>query len=263
MLTSSVRNLERVVIVTGALRSGTTMLAGDISELLRIKHEPEATPLSDALKLVSKWRTGYEKKRFESWIVDDKIPDALADFALQQFFLMGGGFNEWKLGKCPELVLVADEIIWLMRRHNLKVVLCIREPLDVCASALDVQKINRFGHSRNFYLERIWRSFEGVLKLIESEESSECLKVVRYESYVENAKFELASIGKFLNLPDEYSSEVRFKRTFDTSDPYFTDLLDLPPTDVRVNSFTHRLLEEEQIELAEMFSGVRLKLGYV
>ena len=99
--------------------------------------------------------------------------------------------------------------------------------------------------------------------MIESEESSECLKVVRYESYVENAKFELASIGKFLNLPDEYSSEVRFKRTFYTSDPYFTDLLDLPPTDVRVNSFTHRLLEEEQIELAEMFSGVRLKLGYV
>jgi hypothetical protein len=150
-----------------------------------------------------------------------------------------------------------------MRRQTLKVVLCIREPLDVLASALEVQRVNEFGHTREFYVDHVWRSFEGALQLIESGGGeSKSLKVVRYESYVRNPELELASISQFLGINSNSNLKLSYKRDFDANDPYNTELLGSRPTSIHVSSYIQRLSSSEQIDFAAMFSGVRSKLGY-
>jgi hypothetical protein len=61
--------MTKRLIVTGAMRSGTTMIAGDVcSEILGITPRSECTALSDVLQLMNRWRQQYDERRTRDWL---------------------------------------------------------------------------------------------------------------------------------------------------------------------------------------------------
>ena len=249
------------LLVTGPLRSGTTMIASDIAtRVLQVTPKPEISPLSDVLALSAKWRKNYDPPRYEAWIRDDSLPNAHADWCLEQL-MPASSEQAWQIGKDPELVRFPDELE-RMSASGTKILLCVRDPLDVMASALDVQRRQSHGHSRRTYIDAVQVAYQGLLRLLSYADSSSQYYVVRYEEYVRDAPEHWQLIADWLGVPFANLQDSDFNRAVDTTDPYFTPLLYMAPTDKQVGAWKTRLRPHERRYLANVFSGVRASLDY-
>jgi len=249
------------LLVTGVIRSGTTKIAQDVAErVLGIELLPEMRPLAEILGLADRWRAVASKKS-DPWIGDGRFIDSLVDATVEHLFAQRLAAS-WTLGKEPGLTEYPKELTALVSRLSIPVLLCVRDPLDVIASALEVQRRQEYGHSRHFYVQTVWRSFEGLLLLLAEASRSRHFYVVRYEDYVEEPEKTLEAVAKWLDVDFGNSKTVTSRTQHDESDPYFTELLDQPPSDGQVGSFRSRLSSAQLSYLADVFSGVRATLGY-
>jgi len=249
------------VIVTGPMRSGTTMVADNIlTELLHSRPKPEITPLSDLLAVTTRWRSGYEPKRFAAWLRDDSLSYDLEDSSLVK--LMPPESNgSWSVGKDPELVRYPASLLRLVERNGIRLLLCMRDPLDVMASALEVQNRQRYEHTPRFYLERVWESYEGLLELLSGIVNPRQIHVVRYEDWVTDPSSGVQAVADWLEVPFSGVGNG-YATSADPSDPYSTLLYGKSPTPMMIGSFRRRLPRHKWSYLARVFCGLRAKLSY-
>jgi len=254
---------ERVrgLLVTGPMRSGTTMLAGDLSRrVLGTKPLSEISPLGDLFAMTSLWRSFYDPARYNDWIKSDSLAERLLDSAINSFFPPDAAL---RLGKDPRLICYPHELHYCVDR-GLHLVIIYRDPMDVIASAFEVQRRQTYGHDRDFYEKEVGEAFAGLLRIKTLPELVSRITLIRYEHYVESPSEYWHQIAKTVALPllDWNGKEFHATRGADRNDPYWTPLMDQAVSTSRVGSARQTLSEASYARLELKFRGIRRSLGY-
>jgi len=259
--------MTKRLLITGAMRSGTTMVAGDVaSEILGLRPRSECTALSDLTQLVNRWRTQYDERRTGDWL--HNIPSGGATELLKcgvNTLMPVSDELKWWIAKDPSLALYPHELEQLLLDERNYLLICLRDPRDVMASALEVQKHQQYGHSREFYFNHVWRALDGVRTIAQNMEKNSRFRIVRYESYCRAPTNELSSIARWLNEPYGGSTSSGDARATSLSpdDPYVTPLMRRPVTDSQIGSFRSRLSVQDQGQVSRVFSGICDFFGYM
>jgi hypothetical protein len=170
--------------------------------------------------------------------------------------------TRWWVAKDPLLVCFPQELWEFTSLSNSRLLICIRDPLDVIASALEVQKIQKFGHSVDFYVEQVWRSFDGLRTLLEISRGFAQVHAIRYEDYCRDPRGELSRVASWLNEPYAGTISDGHRREVSSTDPYATKLMWKPPSAQHIGIYRDRMELSEQDKFAQLFSGVREDLNY-
>lgn len=259
--------MTKRLIVTGAMRSGTTMIAGDVcSEVLGLRPRSECTALSDLIQLANRWRTQFDEIRTRDWLRNSPsggATDELLKCGVNTLMPVSDEVTWW-IAKDPELVLYPHELEQLLLNESNYLLICLRDPRDVMASALEVQKNQQYGHSREFYFNRVWQALDGVRTIAQHRETNSRFHIVRYENFCRVPTNELLRIARWLNEPYDGSTSSGDARTTSLSpdDPYVTPLMRRPVTDSQIGSFRNRLSVQDQKEVSHVFSGICEYFGY-
>jgi hypothetical protein len=171
---------------------------------------------------------------------------------------------KWWVAKDPLLVLYPHELEQLSRHEDTYTLVCLRDPRDVMASALQVQKVQQYGHSRQFYFDHVWQSLDGVRAIAKNIGQYSQIKIVRYENYCRAPTNELSSIARWLNetYDGRKSSGDARAAALNPDDPYMTPLMNKPVSDSQIGSFRNRLSVQDQEEVSHVFSGLCEFFGY-
>jgi len=255
------RTNSRKIIVTGPMRSGTTMLAGDISaNLLRITPMPEINPLLDLSEVVEKWIRHQDDSEYLAWLPSKDADRLLIKFATDLLFHPD---DSWQLCKHPGLVL-APHSLKLLLSEGFSILLIYRDPLDIMSSCLEVLPRQGYGHDEDFYITATWRAFETVLELLDCKSYYENLFIVRYEEYVCNSPRALEDIRRWLSLTPtpESTAAVGFTPPIDNLNPYYTPLMGKRARTTQIGRAESDLPRDKSAEYKALFSGIRATLGY-
>ncbi len=256
------------LIITGPLRSGTTMVAHEISRFIGAKIRPEITPLSDLLRLTGKWRLNESDERYSSWINLNEI-DRLLYEMVGNHFLDGGHHNSAiHVAKDPELLENPFELLNFVKVLDCPLVLVVRDPLDVLASCWEVQRKQTFGHTKSYYLKKVIRSFNGAIQILLDLNHRDGIFLFRYEDFVNNPKNELdrlhksISEGRALVPIRNHSDDARTSTALASSNPYHTNLRGTPPQSTQIGKYKSRLSLLERHYIVKTLSVARETLSY-
>jgi hypothetical protein len=243
------------------MRSGTTLINRDVCEkIIGIRPKAEISPLSEVISCASRFNEDYEFTRKQDWLPNSGLRDRLIALSLD-YLLPSNASMSWQVGKDPNLVKFPKILTNLVTNKDLKLLLLVRDPLDVITSALAVQSRQKFGHSKKFYIDEVFESYLGLIELIESDHNSQDVYILYYEEYVQEPENHLKLISKWLGL-EATLKPSRPKTEFDQEDPYYSKLIEEPVSTESVNNFQVNLTLIERHYLGYVFSGVRQKLGY-
>jgi hypothetical protein len=264
-----------VVLVVGVMRSGTTLLARDVSRsILRSPLLPEITPLSEIATVTAKWRA-YEATRSATWLRSDSHID---DFLMSAFdSLLASGFEslseeerECALGICmkdPRLALVPEEVLTIARSRDITLLVIVRNPMAVLASAYEVLRLRDKVVDVDALEVEIWHSFAGIERLIE-ELPSEAFRsaIIRYEDYCIDPVPNLQRLSELMGmaLPEPFSELVLDPALsrMDRSDPFFSQMLEEPATPNQIRTYSNGLPDHLTERFSNTFSGLLERLGY-
>jgi len=254
--------MTKRLLIIGVMRSGTTLVNRDICEsIFKIPSKSEITPLVDSIQLAARWRENYETHRYQQWLKSGELSDKIIDVTLD--YLMPDDLSHaWQVGKEPNLVKYPDDVLALALRKELHILLLVREPLDVISSALAVQKTQSYGHTKRLYIDEVFRQYLGLLNFIDRSNSMESVFLLKYEDYVSDPDNCLKKIGNWLDVPFEKNEFNNIQIQVDYRDPYASKLLERSPSTESIGVYKSRLSVIERHYLANVYSGVREKLGY-
>jgi hypothetical protein len=259
-----------VVLVVGVMRSGTTLLARDVSsKILGSPTLPEVTPLSEIALATAKWRD-YESSRYGTWIRSDERISELLVAAYDSFVSSGiESMSPDELGqaqgiclKDPELALCIEEVLCIAARRDMSLVVIIRHPIAVVASAYGVL-MKRDGSVDIDWLEQhIWHAFAGIERILAAQERGEAsVFVVRYEDYCVDPDRALHAIAEHVGIPMRQKRGEQVSR-LDRSDPFHSPLLLSSVSADRIDSWVSELPVDLSSRFSSTFSGVISRLGY-
>jgi hypothetical protein len=112
--------MTKRLIISGAMRSGTTMIAADVStEILGVTPRAECVVLADILKLVNRWRMHGDEKWVHDWLWNSapKKEGGLSDELLSMgvhSLMPNSDTVKWWVAKHPELILFPLEVEQLL-----------------------------------------------------------------------------------------------------------------------------------------------------
>lgn len=260
------------VIVSGPLRSGTTWIYHTVCEHMGEVMLPEVTPVSDLFAISHVWEKYYESSRRSAWLTDLESVQQSLDNVINLILESAYVHQQIPVVKCPHLIEYPEKLRCLADQ-GWKLLVVYRDPLDVMASILHVQKETAARDEPNLHRNEIhplttniWSAYAGVEQFLEDgfDGKSRNVKVLRYEEIVHD----FVSFRSLLSqwLPSRANSIggclcPRFEET-QLTDPFFS------ATALRPVPVASRSLEEESDQnylepYAAIFAGVRTRLGYV
>lgn len=197
---------ERLIVVTGVRRSGTTLLNHILCHCAGQKTLAEAQPLTQLLDAFDWCEGNYERMTADFFA---GVPDYLAfraevcrRFVERAWRTLGSPAT--LVLKNPELALHADRLAAMF--PQCRIVACVRDPLDQVASELDVQDRRRAaqgagrGHERGVlaFADDYLRYLEPLQELAEAEPTR--LLWLRYEDLVAWAPAMVAELTTFTGI---------------------------------------------------------------
>jgi len=244
------------------------MIADNVAaKILLCDLRPEMTPLSDVLAVTNMWRQDYEQERFDFWLKGNSVSRAVEDSCLQGLILKGLQ-GSWFIGKDPLLVNFPDEVLDLVERNGVCLLICVRDPLDVMASALEVQQRQSYGFTRRDYLKLVQNSFRGLLRLVQASSSSPAIYLVKYEDWATNWTDCGKRVADWLGAKVSWegvpvsTGSTSWTTSANSDDLYHTPLHGQSPNPSNVGAFRERLPRPVWHYLARVFSNVRSELAY-
>ena len=257
------------------MRSGTTLLARDVSRsILRAPLLPEITPLSEIAAVTAKWRA-YEASRSATWLrsesqIDDFLLGAFVSLLSSGIHSMSSGERERALGICikdPRLALFPDEVLRVVRKRGVALLVIVRNPMAVLASAYRVLQARDRQVDVDALEAEIWHSFVGIERLLTALPSEDVLSaVIRYEEYCLNPEFDLRRVSEILGValpaqsPDKELDDVLAR--MDRHDPFLSSMLEEPAAPKEESDWRVGLPEHLTERFSTNFSGVLHRLGY-
>ncbi len=196
---------NRLIIIGGAPRSGTTLLQNMLDCHTDILGGPEFLHLPDIMELRKKLRTSLDR----NWInlicsyegVDDRIREMIEGFLIN----FADKQNTRLLSeKTPESVLVFSELAEVL--PDARFIHIVRDPRATIASLLEVgKKAKQKGNTPPLQTRNINSAIRSVKQCLEGgldaiEKVPDRLLTIRYEDLASEPQFVTKKICRFLNI---------------------------------------------------------------
>jgi len=202
------RQDDRLIIVGGAPRSGTTLVQNILDSHSAITGGPEFDRLPDIMRLKELLYHSIEVGRIDLYCgkgdVDRGLGDLIEGLICPYGDSKGGRYIS---EKTPNNVLVFSDLMPVLPRA--KFIFCLRDPRAIISSLLEVGKrARKKGLMTEGYTRSLFRSIQAVRRYIYMgykayQEDPERVLIIKFEDLVRNPELITRDICAFLSLPWE------------------------------------------------------------
>ncbi len=256
------QHYSELVLITGPPRSGTTWLNREICKGTSVfPFLPECTFLTKQVEIYSNIINYSDEKRFTAYFGNKENLVAFFSETIYRQINIAASINKLSDAKIlvlkdPAFSLYLDEISLLFPPHRLVVI--VRDPLDVIASMKNVNKKKKTCFNINNVAEEIFIYYFKISRFLDKNNVNNSF-FVRYEDLV--ATGEMNALKSFLpegmiECASKKNDMSSFQNMLDVSDPFFSELYLRPTTQEKIGSYLDILSEDEINLIQTIFSGV-------